>query len=93
MMDSANLERSYLNGVRGDGGSPSTPSNQSNTQPARREGGSVQLGNQPKSIEICSLTLKSRKEGDGNLPDLLKEIKRETGTTKKVEAACCINNS
>ena len=69
MMDSANLEQSHLNAVRGDGGCPSTPSNQSNTQPARREGGSVQFGNQPKSIEIRSLTLKSRKEGDGNFPD------------------------
>ena len=70
-MDSANLEQSYLNTVRGDGGSPSTPSNQSNTQLARREGGSEQFGNQPKSIEIRSLTLKSRKEGDGNPSTLL----------------------
>ena len=72
-MDSANA-------VRDDGRSPSTPPN----QPARREGGCVQLGNQPKSIEIHSLMLKSLKEGVGNLPDLLKELKSETGTTKKV---------
>ena len=88
-MDSANLERTYLNAVQDDGGSPSTPPN----QPARREGGSVQLGNQPKIIEISSLTLKSLKEGVGKMPDLLKELKRQTGTTKKVEAALCINTS
>ena len=58
MMDSANLEQSHLNVVRGDSGRPSTPSNQSNTQLGRREGGNVQFGNQPQSIEVSSLTLK-----------------------------------
>ena len=53
----------------------------------------MQFGNQPKIIEILSLTLNSRKEGDGNLPDLLKKIKRETGMTKRVENARCITNS
>ena len=36
-----------------------------------------------------SLTFRSVREGDGNLPDLLKEIKSRTGTTKTIDAARC----
>ena len=42
--------------------------------PVEREGKRVQFSNQPQRIEIRSLTLKPLKEGDGNFPDLLREI-------------------
>ena len=52
----------------------------------------MQLVNQPKSIDIRSLTLKQLKEGDGNLPDLLREMTKVIGTTSKIDAAGCISN-
>ena len=74
-MDKVNLpveKQSYASAVRG--AAPMV------SMFERREAARVHFGNQPKSIEVRSLTFRSVREGDGNLLDLLKEIKSRTGT-------------